>query len=246
MGTAGVDCRGCDSAFLIAKGTNSSHASVKQGGHSAVSGHVGSVCRSWTSLSSDIHTTFVCPAMSLQSSAHPDIDASMSDNQTSTGAYKHAGHRESYRPETDQESDTPDVRDGFAGIVCIMGEEGPLERTTMMGLAAPGPCEWGEGSDGGCYSRAGAELWRTDGTGAGTRRVDDLRPGIRGSAPTFLTVFDDALFFAARTDVTGTELFRRDESSGSTTIVEASSVYPRLALSCTVSCNSILHRAHQW
>lgn len=134
----------------------------------------------------------------------------------STGAYKHAGRRDSYRPGIDHNT----VTTNFAGIVCVAGEQGPLESTTVAGLAAPGPCRWGEREDRGCYTRAGAELWRTDGTSRGTRRVDDLRAGIAGSSPSFLTEFDGALFFAAHTDLTGTELFRRDEQSGSTYLVE--------------------------
>lgn len=85
---------------------------------------------------------------------------------------------------------------------------------------AQGPCRWGERASDGCYSRAGSEIWRTDGTAKGTRRVGDLRAGISGSSPGYLTVFDGALFFAAHTDLTGTEMFRSDGTMGGTNIVE--------------------------
>ncbi|CAN0304389.1 unnamed protein product, partial [Ectocarpus sp. 12 AP-2014] len=41
----------------------------------------------------------------------------------------------------------------------------------------------------------GAELWRTDGTGAGTVLVKDTYPGERSGSPTSLTVFGDYLYF---------------------------------------------------
>lgn len=50
--------------------------------------------------------------------------------------------------------------------------------------------------------------------------MDDLRAGISSSSPSFLTLFDGALFYAAHTDLTGTELFRSDGTSGGANIVE--------------------------
>lgn len=137
----------------------------------------------------------------------------------STGAYKHAGRRDSYRPGIDND-DLTDPTASFAGVVCIAGEHPPAESTAKRGLAAPGSCRWGERAGTDCYSRAGAELWRTDGTAEGTRRVDDLRAGVAGSNPSYLSVFDGALFYAASTDLTGTELFRSDGTSGGADIVE--------------------------
>lgn len=40
----------------------------------------------------------------------------------------------------------------------------------------------------GCHSKAGRELWVSDGTERGTRRVDDLMAGRGGSDPSYLTV----------------------------------------------------------
>ena len=59
-----------------------------------------------------------------------------------------------------------------------------------------------------CSSETGRELWVSDGTDRGTRRVDDLLSGSRGSDPSFLTVFNNQLFFAATTDTSGRELWR--------------------------------------
>jgi ELWxxDGT repeat protein len=44
---------------------------------------------------------------------------------------------------------------------------------------------------------AGTELWRSDGTAAGTTLVKDIRPGGAGSAPANLTNVNGTLFFAA-------------------------------------------------
>src|SRR4051812_34985018 len=50
---------------------------------------------------------------------------------------------------------------------------------------------------GGSDPAHGRELWRSDGTEAGTWRVSDLRPGPGGSNPTSLTVFKGRVYFAA-------------------------------------------------
>ena len=61
----------------------------------------------------------------------------------------------------------------------------------------------------------GRELWRTDGTAAGTAMVADLTPGPTGSAPRELTVVDGIAYFTAG----ATEFWRSDgtaaERSGS-------------------------------
>ena len=54
----------------------------------------------------------------------------------------------------------------------------------------------------------GVELWRSDGTEAGTQRVADILPGPEGSAPDELTVAGDVLWFVANDGVTGRELHR--------------------------------------
>ncbi len=52
----------------------------------------------------------------------------------------------------------------------------------------------------------GRELWSSDGTGAGTRRVADLRPGAAGSDPAALTPFQGNLAFVANDGTRGREL----------------------------------------
>src|SRR6476661_11279735 len=43
----------------------------------------------------------------------------------------------------------------------------------------------------------GAELWRSDGTEAGTSMVIDLIPGVTGSSPQYITAWGNNLFFGA-------------------------------------------------
>ncbi|MFP2960202.1 ELWxxDGT repeat protein [Myxococcus sp. 1LA] len=62
----------------------------------------------------------------------------------------------------------------------------------------------------------GEELWVSDGTVAGTRRVKDLRPGSEGSAPSSLAVAGDHLYFAADDGKHGRELWVSDGSANGT------------------------------
>jgi ELWxxDGT repeat protein len=66
----------------------------------------------------------------------------------------------------------------------------------------------------------GAELWRTDGTEAGTVLVKDLYPGPGSSAPTALTAVGSTLFFVARTPASGAELWKTDGTEAGTVLVK--------------------------
>jgi large repetitive protein len=57
---------------------------------------------------------------------------------------------------------------------------------------------------------AGRELWWTDGTAAGTRRVADIRPGGQGSEPHDLVLFRGRIWFVASSEGKGEELWRTD------------------------------------
>jgi len=65
----------------------------------------------------------------------------------------------------------------------------------------------------------GLELWRSDGTTAGTRRVSDLRPGPTGSDPHNLTAFKGRLYFTADDGVRGIELWSTDGSPQGTRLL---------------------------
>jgi ELWxxDGT repeat protein len=55
---------------------------------------------------------------------------------------------------------------------------------------------------------AGTELWKSDGTAAGTVLVQDIQPGIEPSNPAELMFVGKALFFSATDIRTGRELWR--------------------------------------
>lgn len=66
----------------------------------------------------------------------------------------------------------------------------------------------------------GYELWRSDGTPAGTERVKDVFPGTRGGLEgSSLVVMGDAVYFAADDGVHARELWRSDGTAAGTTMV---------------------------
>ncbi|QJE98774.1 ELWxxDGT repeat protein [Luteolibacter luteus] len=67
----------------------------------------------------------------------------------------------------------------------------------------------------------GRELWKTDGTEAGTVVVTDLRPGYWSSSPGNLTAFGDRLFFSADHDgLNGDSFWTSDGTPEGTVILE--------------------------
>jgi ELWxxDGT repeat protein len=64
------------------------------------------------------------------------------------------------------------------------------------------------------------EIWKTDGTEAGTVRVKDVRTGIESSDPDRLTDAGGHLFFFALTDAAGRELWKSDGTEAGTFLVK--------------------------
>ncbi|HRD57471.1 MAG TPA: T9SS type A sorting domain-containing protein [Ferruginibacter sp.] len=62
----------------------------------------------------------------------------------------------------------------------------------------------------------GRELWKSDGTEAGTVMVKDIYPGSAGSQPEWLTVSNGILYFSAYTTTNGWELWRSDGTEAGT------------------------------
>jgi len=68
----------------------------------------------------------------------------------------------------------------------------------------------------------GAELWKSDGTGAGTELVKDINPGNADSltADSSLVNVDGTLFFIANNGTDGAELWKSDGTTGGTSMVK--------------------------
>src|SRR5262245_57599686 len=66
----------------------------------------------------------------------------------------------------------------------------------------------------------GRELWKTDGTAAGTALVKDINPGRGSSYPEYLTNFNGTLFFTANDGVHGKELWKSDGTTVGTVLVK--------------------------
>ena len=70
----------------------------------------------------------------------------------------------------------------------------------------------------------GYELWRSDGTGAGTTMVKDIRPGPGGSLGQFgengVTDIAGTLFFWANDGIHGNELWKSDGTQAGTVLVD--------------------------
>ena len=62
--------------------------------------------------------------------------------------------------------------------------------------------------------QSGHELWRSDGTAAGTFAVKDVNPGAVGSNPEYLTNVGGALYFIANDGVHGRAVEKRRDGGG--------------------------------
>ncbi len=67
---------------------------------------------------------------------------------------------------------------------------------------------------------SGKELWKTDGTAAGTVLVKDINPGAGDSDPHHLTNVNGMLFFRAGDGTNGRELWKSDGTAAGTVMVE--------------------------
>ena len=65
----------------------------------------------------------------------------------------------------------------------------------------------------------GTELWKTDGTLAGTALVKDINPGAGSAYPKYFFVANDTLYFNAYTDTHGEEVWATDGSEANTKLV---------------------------
>ena len=109
-------------------------------------------------------------------------------------------------------------RAGNSGV-----SDGTAEGTNLVADISPGLFDEAEFTElnGKLYFSSddgenGSELWVTDGTTEGTKLLVDINPGINPfgypntSDPTYLTAFNDKLYFAANDGETGRELWVSD------------------------------------
>ena len=81
------------------------------------------------------------------------------------------------------------------------------------------------------FGAAGAggtlELWKTDGTDAGTARVEDANPGIANFSPAYMTAVNGGIIFSATdspSDQNPYELWRSDGTAAGTQLLK--DIYP--------------------
>jgi ELWxxDGT repeat protein len=75
-----------------------------------------------------------------------------------------------------------------------------------------------------CDSAHGCELWKTDGTSAGTVLVQDINPGTANSSPVSLYADGSTAYFSACDNVVGCELYKSDGTAAGTALVK--DIYP--------------------
>jgi ELWxxDGT repeat protein len=86
------------------------------------------------------------------------------------------------------------------------GNANPVELTNASGIL------YFAANDG----TSGRELWKSDGTPEGTRRVRDIWPGVHGSAPFDLTAAKGRIYFVANDGSHGRELWTSDGTTSGT------------------------------
>src|SRR5262249_2839339 len=78
-------------------------------------------------------------------------------------------------------------------------------------------------ADDGTYGH-GVELWKSDGTAAGTVLVKDISPGGGSSYPSDFTNVNGTLFFTAEDGTDGIEVWKSDGTAAGTVLVK--DIYP--------------------
>ena len=67
---------------------------------------------------------------------------------------------------------------------------------------------------------SGSELWKSDGTEAGTVLLKDINPGSASSGPSGFTAVGGSVFFSANDGISGVELWKSDGTPAGTVLVK--------------------------
>jgi len=108
---------------------------------------------------------------------------------------------------------TAPVKDIYPGL----NSSGPRNLTNVNGTLF---FSAEDGTTGGLGGNAGGELWKSDGTAAGTVLVKDINPGGDSSGPRNLTNVNGTLFFSAYNPTTSVELWKSDGTGAGTVLVK--------------------------
>ena len=111
--------------------------------------------------------------------------------------------------------------DGTAGGTFPVAQSGPGSALPLL----PGSYRFKAAGNVGFFTgytpAQGTELWRTDGTGAGTFLIKDFYPGADSPELGEMTSLGSELYFVGDTDAGGKELWKSDGTAAGTVIVKA-------------------------
>ncbi|MEM7201125.1 MAG: ELWxxDGT repeat protein [Planctomycetota bacterium] len=114
----------------------------------------------------------------------------------------------------------PWLSDGTAGGTVIVDDVDPIRSRTRSSSPEHIVDLGGIALFSATSTPAGRELWRTDGTAAGTSLLADIDPGSAESRPADLTRVGDRVFFSAEDSVHGRELWVTDGTTAGTRLVK--------------------------
>lgn len=100
-------------------------------------------------------------------------------------------------------------------VISDVNSQGPNPSSNPTGGVRAGAFAFYVADDG----VAGRELWRTDGTAAGTILLRDIAPGAASGNPENLTAVGSVLYFTATDPATGLEIWRTDGTPAGTMLV---------------------------